>query len=201
MPAKQLVFANDGLDLRKFPDLMPKRIAGIFLEFSTAPPAGGRFAGNDVLALDGRNQLAEMSLATFLSALLPFISGLFLRFWLAVRMLGTRRQRRVSRGRLVALFGKFLDLIGKRLGLHGQRLNLIEEHFRSLGQRLDQVDQRNDEGFDGRRHLGFDFGRDLDSGWSVWHTPIGAENGRPSPDRFFKSLHRPVNGYSAWNGK
>jgi len=56
---------------------MPKRLAGILLELSTAPPAGGRLAGNDVLAVDERNQFAEMSLATFLSALLSFISGLF----------------------------------------------------------------------------------------------------------------------------
>jgi hypothetical protein len=65
-----LVFANDRPDLRKFEDLMPTRLTGVFPEFPAAPPAGGRFAGNDVIAVGGRDQFAEMSLAAFLPALL-----------------------------------------------------------------------------------------------------------------------------------
>jgi hypothetical protein len=34
----------------------------------------------------------------------------------------------------------------------------------------------------------------LPLGWSEWHTTVGAENARPRPDQFLKSVHRPVNG-------
>lgn len=112
---------------------MPQRIPGICLEFSAAPPASGRLAGNDVFTVDGRDQFAEMPLATFLSALLPFRPRLFLRCWLAVRMLGAGRQRGVAGGRLVDLFGDFLDLIGKLQGLLGQRLNLSAEDLSETG--------------------------------------------------------------------
>ena len=48
MPPKQLVFKDEGLDLQKFPGLMPKRLTGIVLEFSATPSAGGRFECKDV---------------------------------------------------------------------------------------------------------------------------------------------------------
>ena len=120
------------LDLGKFPNLVPKRLAGGFLKLATAPPEGGRFASSDFVAVDRRDHLAELSLTALLPALLPFLSGLFLRFWFAVNMLGTGRQRRVLRGRFHTFLGQFSELVGERFGLLSKRFYLIGERFRLM---------------------------------------------------------------------
>jgi len=93
--------------------------------------------------------------------------------------------------------GVFLDRTGKRLRTFGQRLNVCGDRIAFLGQGfglLDlQFDQGNDEGLHGRRHLGFDIGQYLDSGWLAWHGTIGAENRDRNPNRYFKPSSRPIN--------
>lgn len=153
---------------------MPLWPTGVVLKFPATPPASARLARNDLIAVVRRDQLAEMSLVSLLAPLLTFVAGLWLRFRLGVGMFGTGRLGRVLRSQLLDFLGELLDLNGKRMSL--------------LGQRLDLIDQRIDEAFDGRRHLGFDLGWNLDSGRSLGHATIGAENRRSRPDRFFQVI-------------
>ncbi len=175
MATEELIFFDDGFDWRQVPDLVPLRGGTVRQQVAPTATAATGMARRDGGALFGWDEFSRVPFVTFLSALLSFLARRWLSFGLCVRMLGTRRQRRIARS-------QFLKLIGQGIHLPGQSIHLS-------GQSIDLIKQRQDKRFDSGRHLGFECWRDLA------HAGIGAENATPSPDQFLDSLHRLVNGY------
>ena len=91
----QLIFGDDRLDLGNLPDLMPQRLWVAAPErFATAAALLG-FKDHDFMAVRGRNQGSLMFRMARLTA--GFLAALVApRRGLGVRMLGTRRQRRIA---------------------------------------------------------------------------------------------------------
>src|SRR6056297_1588446 len=149
------------------------RVGGVGLQIATAATASVGMTRRHRGALLGRNQYSGVPFVALLSALFAFFARPFLRLWLGVGMLGAWGKRRVA-------WRQLLDLLGERFDLLRQFINppLIPSH-----KCLDEVACR------------FGLERKFDSMLPLAHASIGPENGNPSPDRFSKILHRPVNGY------
>ncbi len=125
-----LVLGDKRLDLRQFPNLMPKGIAIVAPQRSATLAAGGRFKRHYFLALVGGNQRPLVLGVPRLTTRPVLRLGLG-RSRFGVGMLGTGRQRRILRG-----------LVQTRC------------QFSDPSQQL--LDKRSHCG----RHLGFNFGRD-----------------------------------------
>ena len=171
MSVESLVLDDKRFNFWQVPDLVSRRRAIRWCKVAATSTTLGRLTRNDLFALLSRNQLTHMTFVAFLTTLFSFLSRRWLSFWLGVRMFCAGRQGRVSRS-------QFLNLI----------LKLPDSFF--------QLTKRGqDERFDGRRHLGFDFCWYFDQRLRLAHMSIGAENADSSPARFPKNLHQPVNGY------
>ena len=95
---------------------MSLRISGIGRELALAASTALRLAWCDGGALVDGDELALMSLMSFLSALLAFTFLGRLAFRFCVWMLGAGRERRVSRG-------EFLDFVSQVGNLFFQLIN------------------------------------------------------------------------------
>jgi hypothetical protein len=91
----QLIFSHVRLDLGQFPDLMPARLGIVAGQFRAAAATLRGLHRLNVIALFGGNEWSLVLRMARLSAALLLGFGLSRR--LGVRMLRTRRQRRVLR--------------------------------------------------------------------------------------------------------